>query len=425
MTGGNAMAQDGNGRWLILADDLTGAADCAIAFAKTGQGAVVTWGDTPQSRQAGDAAAAIAVDVDSRRFPAADAATRQVAALSAHYRPGMALYKKIDSTLRGQPAAELAATLSALKRLNGGLSPLAVVAPAFPATGRITIDGRVLVDGLDLEKTPLWARDHSYASALLPEVLASAGLTAEVICLDDVRAGAKAVRSHLTDAVRRGISAVVCDCAQIADLQIIAEASMPLVPNVVWVGSAGLASALAGQTGTGAPSPLPPIDTGRVPLMVVGSLAEASRLQAQTLVRSGRVSHVRVEPSVLMAGADGADWQAVVAAFGAAMNGPRPVLLEIGLADHPDLSQGAALAARLAEIIGHAVPRIGALVATGGETACAVLARLGVHAIRLFDEVEPGVPVGMTVGDVTMPVITKAGAFGDSGTLSRSLDLFL
>ena len=51
--------------WLIVADDLTGAADCAIAFARHGLTASVSWGgDAPSD-------AVVAIDADSRRMTAA------------------------------------------------------------------------------------------------------------------------------------------------------------------------------------------------------------------------------------------------------------------------------------------------------------------------------------------------------------------
>jgi uncharacterized protein YgbK (DUF1537 family) len=100
----------------------------------------------------------------------------------------------------------------------------------------------------------------------------------------------------------------------------------------------------------------------------------------------------------------------------------RDMLLEIGLSEKPDLARGAALAASLAALVDEVAPAIGAMVATGGETACALLSRLGVHGIRLIDEVEPGVPFGMSLGARSIPVVTKAGAFGDADTLRRCLD---
>src|SRR5690348_4129133 len=110
-----------------------------------------------------------------------------------------------------QPAAELAAQLKALA--GGGRAPLAVVCPGFPGTGRVIIDGCVRVNDVPLEQTPLWARDHTYVSASLPEVLASADISAEVIPLTVMRTGIDAVLARMREAERLGVGAVVCDCA--------------------------------------------------------------------------------------------------------------------------------------------------------------------------------------------------------------------
>jgi len=403
-------------RWLILADDLTGAADCAIAFARRGMEPVVVWRPCPE----GDGAPVVSVDVDSRRFPAGAAVTRQLAALADHWRPGMRLYKKIDSTLRGQPAAELAAQLGALAAAGGGPAPLAVVAPAFPATGRVTLGGRVVVNGVLLEDTPLWARDHSYPSACLPEVLGGAGLAAEVIRLEVVHAGTAAVRARMEEALGRGVDAVVCDAAAEADLSTIAAASL-LLGRALWVGSAGLAAALAALEGPADPPrpTLPPI-SGAV-LTVVGSLAEVSRAQARALVEGLRVRHLPVPPATLRAGPEAPEWRAAAAFLAEALAGGRDVLLEMAMTPDPDLASGPFLAERLAALVQTVGDRVGALVLTGGETACALLGKLGIHGIRLVDEIEPGVPLGLTLGPLSIPVVTKAGAFGDGDTLLRCL----
>jgi Sugar-binding N-terminal domain len=61
-------------RWLIVADDLTGAADCAIAFARRGFESVVTWGEGARI-----APPALSVDADSRGHSPAEAVRRQLA----------------------------------------------------------------------------------------------------------------------------------------------------------------------------------------------------------------------------------------------------------------------------------------------------------------------------------------------------------
>jgi uncharacterized protein YgbK (DUF1537 family) len=96
--------------------------------------------------------------------------------------------------------------------------------------------------------------------------------------------------------------------------------------------------------------------------------------------------------------------------------------LELEQAAHPDLSRGALLSERLAAFIAGVGNAFAGLIATGGDTVYALLSKLGVHSIRLLEEVEPGVPLGITVGAVSLPLVTKAGAFGDAQTLRRSLE---
>lgn len=405
-------------RWLVLADDLTGAADCAIAFAKHGRSAEVIWSEAAAAASPTQAEV-LSIDVDSRALPAAQAAARLVATQQAYATPETLLYKKIDSTLRGQPAAELAAQLDALRR--AGRAPFVVLTPAYPATGRVTLGGRVVVNGDPLEETTLWARDHSYPNASLPDILASAGVSAEVASLAQVRAGGDALAGQMRDVRARGVGALVCDCIAESDLLAVAEASLRL-DDVMWMGSAGLAAALAKLTVPARPQADPAPRRAGATLVVVGSAADASRHQAQALVASGRVAHLVVTPQTLRDGAQAPAWRAAAAALTHDLETGRDTLLQIDENEPVDLSEGATLAASLADLVAQAAPLIGALVLTGGETARATLMRLGVHGIRLIDEVEPGVPLGVSVGAFARPVITKAGAFGGAETFLRCLD---
>ena len=244
--------------WLIIADDLTGAADCAIAFAKRGLESVVAW----EKHTDAGGVQVLSVDAGTRRLPPEQAAKLQVDVLAAHYRAGLRLYKKIDSTVRGQPAAELAALLAYAPAQSEGRPRLAILAPAFPGTGRVTVNGSIVVQGVPLEQTPLWARDHTYASANLVEMLASAGLSAEVLPLDVV-ADPEKILAHLVMARSRGLAAVVCDAKTEADLAAVAAGSLPLADEVIWVGSAGLAAALAvADTADAQPPKTPPLVSG-------------------------------------------------------------------------------------------------------------------------------------------------------------------
>ncbi|KAA2213375.1 four-carbon acid sugar kinase family protein [Teichococcus oryzae] len=407
--------------WLILADDLTGAADCAIAFARRGLGAAVGWHAAPAGDGAMAAFPVLAIDADSRRLLPEAAAARHAALLRRHLsgRAHPALIKKIDSTLRGQPAAELAATLAALREMGRGR--LALLAPAFPATGRTTEGGHVHLEGVRLDSTALWARDHSYDSADLLVVLASAGLKARLLPLERVRKQPSALAAALHAAHAERLDALVCDAVEVADLDNLARASLPLAENVLWVGSGGIAAALAAAlpAATGVPPPALPRRPGGV-LVVVGSVAEASRAAAAALAGTG-VPRFAIPAELLRAGEGDPRWRPLGREIAAAIAAGRDTLVEIAADPAAELRQGAALAEALALLLAPAASRMGGLFATGGETACALLSRLGVHGIHLLEEVEPGVPLGLTLGALQVPVMTKAGAFGRNTTILRSL----
>ncbi|TBW41160.1 four-carbon acid sugar kinase family protein [Siculibacillus lacustris] len=404
--------------WLIVADDLTGAADCGIAFAGAGIATVVVWDDASQG-----AVTVTSVDTRSRFLPAALAAARQVAATTARHTPGTRVYKKIDSTLRGQFAAELAAQRDLLAERTAGAAPMAIVAPAFPATGRTTEGGKVRVAGRPLEETPLWARDHTYADADLVAILAGVGIGAEALDLATIRGDRADLAATFAEARRRGVAALVCDAVTESDLAAIAAASLPLADSVMWVGTGGLAKHLAAliAPSAAAASALDVTAAGGPVLLVIGSVAEASRLQAAELVGSGAVEGFAVAAEDLFAGEGSAATAVLRATIAARLAAGRDVLVKLADDAAPDLARGTELADLFADWLGPVLPQAGALVMTGGDTACALLGRIGAAGIRLVAEVEPGVPIGRALGPLSLPVVSKAGAFGDAQTLARCL----
>jgi len=399
-------------RWLIVADDLTGAADCAIAFARQGRASAVTWGDIVDAPD--HELAVLAFDAASRGLSAEAAADRHAEVLTRLAEPGRILFKKIDSTLRGQPAAETTAALACIRARS---SPaFGVLAPAFPATGRATIEGRILVGGQPLESTEVWRLDHSYRNADLVDMLASAGLRGEKLGLAAVRDAS--LKSTLASLAGEGDVIAVCDAETDHDLQRIAEASLNLSSGTFFIGSAGLGHALARiETGRdAAPLSTPPRASGT--LLVLGSLADASRAAASALAATGNVAHVLVQPQTLLE-PNGDGRAALAAEVRKHLSDGCDVLLEIASREHLDLALGARLAHSLAATLQDVAPAIGALAATGGETAAAILSRFGVHGICLVDEIEPGVALGLTLGRLSVPIATKAGAFGDRHSLVR------
>jgi uncharacterized protein YgbK (DUF1537 family) len=152
----------------------------------------------------------------------------------------------------------------------------------------------------------------------------------------------------------------------------------------------------------------------------VGSLAVASRAGARKLVASGGVMHVPVEPGTLLDEPEGR--AALGRSVVALLDSGQDVLVEIQMDEKPDMSLGPRLVEGLAEALAPAASRMSAFAATGGETAAALLSSFGVNGIRLVDEIEPGVALGLTLGALSIPVVTKAGAFGDENSLGRIVE---
>ena len=124
-------------------------------------------------------------------------------------------------------------------------------------------------------------------------------------------------------------------------------------------------------------------------------------------------------PRALRLGVETAEARDIGRALDAALASGRDIALAIGPEAAVDLREGSRLAAALASLVVPRLPKLGGLVMTGGETARAILVAAGIQGLRLRGEIEPGVPLGTGIGRFAIPVVTKAGAFGDRHTLLR------
>ena len=389
----------------ILADDLTGAADCAAAFAIAGMETWLSLGD-----QAGTVAASVlAVDTDTRVETSDIAYARTGAVARDAVRAGSrVVYKKIDSTLRGHVGPEIAAAFAAVLESAGGRGPRPIVllCPAFPAAGRILRAGRVLVNGTALEAVPA-------------ALLAIAGLSAAEV--GTARDGAMLTR-EIERRAASGADAVVCDAESDDDLRTIADAGARLGRPVVWAGSGGLARHLpralalrANVTAESSPTDAP----SRPILILVGSPSHVAQGQAAELARQGDVTTIDVHADTLLAGESSLAWREAAGRIDGALAGGRDTCIVL---ERKGGSAGA-LDPALARAFGRLTARpgpIGALIATGGETARAALEARGVTRLRLRAEIEPGIPACVTDGPRPLRVVTKAGGFGDAGALART-----
>ncbi|MGE5855892.1 MAG: four-carbon acid sugar kinase family protein, partial [Syntrophaceae bacterium] len=134
---------------MVIADDLTGANDTGVQFAKQGLKTIVLM-YVPAAPSELDEDVLV-VDTQSRALSPTEAYRKvtETALLFKNRDQFQTLYKKIDSTLRGNLGTEIDAIMDAC-----GLE-LAIVAPAFPANGRMTVGGCHFLGNAPLEATEI------------------------------------------------------------------------------------------------------------------------------------------------------------------------------------------------------------------------------------------------------------------------------
>ncbi len=404
-------------RLLIIGDDLSGTADCAVTCTHYGLASVVSL-DIAQSSEGN--VDVLAIDTDTRRQTAADAARINERVWRTHA-SGRLVYKKIDSTLRGNFAAEVAA----LARFAG----MAIVAPAFPQAGRTTRNAHQFVFGVPVEESEVWRNEHIVGRADIRSMLADAGLRVTHIGLDELREGVTGLRARLAACKREQWQAVVCDSETDVDLALIAEASATL-EHVFWVGSAGLAAPQVAAFTNASPTSVSAPERTHAPsaagaphprgvLTVVGSMSSISHRQVATLQThvGDSLDPFEVDARALLDPVSQAALTLTTRVTNALMRG-RHVAVALSQTERMQAADGPMLARLLSEKLAPAARHAAALIATGGETARALLSAMSVTTLAVVEEIERGVPLLATTYDGrVLPVVTKAGGFGQPETL--------
>ena len=398
----------------VIADDLTGSCDTAAQFSRFGMRVAVTGASAPDRPLDLDL---LVVNTASRGLPAErarEAAARSAKALLASgSRP---VYKKIDSTLKGPWCQELAAVMAVVR------PDLTLVAPAFPAWRRTTRSGTLLLDGRPLP--PRSARGPGTTEIgsgdLLGRLRAEFGSQVELVRRHLLRQAPATVEKRILTARRKGHRVLLFDIESDSDLERLALTGRRLDESVLWVGSAGLARFLPLSWG-GSQTPAAPagLDAKGPLLLICGSLNLVNMPQLEQLGQRGLATAItlrdedtdsppRMENKLKQALETLARQQSVALSL----------RLDQRIRSRGHLQQlQQALQSAAGRLLDTGAP--GAVILVGGDTALKVYEQCGAQGIRILGEVEPGIPWGRWIGGRLegLPVVTKAGGFGNADTL--------
>lgn len=412
-----------------IADDFTGATDLANMLVREGMRTVQTIGVPLTAPQEVDA---IVVALKSRTVPAAEAVADSLAALHWLQQQGCRQFffkycSTFDSTAKGNIGPVTDALLQALG------SDFTIACPVFPETGRTLYRGHLfiqdqLLNESGMQNHPLTPMsDANLVRVLQQQTPSKVGL----IGYPAVSQGSEQIRAEIAGLRKQGVRMAIVDALENQDLYAIgaACAELPLV-----TGGSGIALGLPAnfiKAGLLQPqqsaSALPQVAGWSV--VLAGSASKATNAQVAAWLESRPA--FRLDPLAL---ARGEPVVAQALAFANKHLEQQPVLIyatttpdqvkqvqaELGV-ERAGLLIEQALADIAAALQKNGVRRF---VIAGGETSGAVVKALGVHALRIGAQIDPGVPATASIGTDGSPALAlalKSGNFGSTDFFEKAL----
>jgi uncharacterized protein YgbK (DUF1537 family) len=404
-----------------IADDFTGATDLCSMLVRGGMRTVQVIG-TPAPDDPVPDVDAVVVAIKSRTAPVKWAVENSLTALEWLRKAGARQFffkycSTFDSTDKGNigPVAD-----AFIEALGCGFS---LHCPAFPANGRSVYLGHLFVGGAllnesGMEHHPLTPMtDANLVRVLSHQTDGTVGLVA----FPTVAMGGNAIRDALTRLKEQGRRHAIVDAITDKHLVSIGEAAEH---HALLSGGSGVAMGLPDNFRRA--GLLPEAEHAAALPVVQGAEAVLSgSCSRATLAQLGYArSHVPMHELDPLATPDAAALATKALAWAADKIGEKPVV--IAASAPPDKvaaiqsflggsdQAGALLEEAMALIAEGLVARgIRRMVVAGGETAGAVVTRLGVRQLRIGAEIDPGVPwTYASGGGVDLLLALKSGNFG-------------
>ena len=233
---------------VIIADDATGANDAAVKAFLSGERVRVSCfgGVYPQTT------GVLVINAGIRNVPGDKAYAETLRLIDELRLPAGDLFIKVDSTLRGNIAAETDALL-----LRYPESPV-FFAPAYPALGRTVKNGGLFVNGVPADETE-FAKDalKPVKSARLSDAVKRDCVVVRGSCGQD--AG-----DMIERAIKDGARVFAFDAEDESGLES-AAALKARFPDAIYIGSAGIAGHIWPACESAAASPEPPSPDPSIP----------------------------------------------------------------------------------------------------------------------------------------------------------------
>jgi uncharacterized protein YgbK (DUF1537 family) len=430
---------------LILADDLTGALDSGVQFAKKGISTRVFLSPDGQAENSeAIPAAVLVINTDTRHSSPVEAGKIITSCLD-RYRNVPYVYKKTDSTLRGNIGAELEALAIArsIQRLP--------FAPAYPSLGRTTTGGHQFLKGIPIDKTDMAADAlNPIRHSFIPDIIGEeSDIPSQLIPVK----GSPPVQNP--ESRRREI--LVYDCENADELREIARSLKEQRLLSVTAGCAGFAEFLMEEL----PFPVPSAqaekgDIPKLPILILsGSRHPVSLSQVKAALNKGlpgiAINGEKLLHQEWFAGEEAAaledDCAEILRRQGVCILGTAMAMEQITDRSHSESNPAAqrqekrteqknqngqstgtaGVAGLLGKLVERIIPKTGPLhlVVFGGDTLLGIMKILKFDYITPIGEIRPGVVFARAEGKgVSSFIVTKSGAFGNPEMIETILAYF-
>jgi uncharacterized protein YgbK (DUF1537 family) len=404
---------------IIIADDFTGANDTAAQFSKLGF-STITILKLELLRKLIKKYNVIAIDTESRMLDPKISYEilfnigKKIKEIDINNK--MLIYKKVDSTLRGNIIEEI-------KGLYDALNPdIIIFAPAYPKQGRITIKGVHMVNGIPIEQT-IFGKDlrTPIKSSYMPSIfMPFFGKYYKHVFLEDLRSDK--LYEFFND-----YKFLSFDIENDNDIKILIEKLFKIrnKRKIIWIGSAGLAEHIAYKI---IEKKIKPI------LIVIGSTNEITKNQIRKflneygghlilinikdLIKNFNVELKRVINEIFKALNSSLDIIITTSYDEKQFNDSKEMAYEMNttIKDIRNI-----IAKNFGELISSIINEFGwksfkGIFISGGDTSIAIIKRLGINSIIVKGEIETGIPILNYKKSI---IVTKAGGFGKEDTLIR------
>lgn len=422
----------------IIADDLTGANDTALQFHIQGAKTKILL-DINHKPDRKDIAEVWAISSESRNCKGEEAVNRVENAVKT-FSDNFSFeyyYKKIDSTLRGHIALE---TLKMLEILE---YDAAVIMPAFPQEGRITVGGYHLLKGVPIGRTEIAMDPHSpILESNVPALLKSQLDDKQkdlvgILDLKTVMNGAGPILIKINELIKEGKKLIVADSASITDLEQIALAIKKCDKRILPTGTAAAAQVLGKIWLSDIENEHESVKIEKLPKLIVsGTATQITAEQIEKLEKSDDYDNINFIALNIKDVVNGVSEELVARIVTNLKSGVTVCVhtshLIANFDGFSDDSFNAELTKEklatmitdyLAEMTKNILSQIRVILITlGGETSYKCCSAIDSKELKLIDEVAPAISLSKDINNQW--IVTKSGNLGKNKTLIEILDYF-